>query len=119
MARVSPEASALIAAALAEDIGPGDWTSLWTVPADREVSARIVAKADGVLSGGAVAEAVFAAVDPSLSVTRPLEDGASVSPGTDVMRVRGSARSILTAERVALNFLQRLSGVATLTRRYM
>ena len=119
MAAVSPEAAALIAAALAEDIGPGDWTTLWTVPADRQVSARIVAKADGVLSGVPVAEAVFAAVDPSLSVTRKLEDAAPVTRGVEVIRVRGSARAILTAERVALNVLQRLSGVATLTSRYV
>jgi nicotinate-nucleotide pyrophosphorylase (carboxylating) len=119
MAGVSPEAAALIAAALTEDVGPGDWTTLWTVPEDGVVSARIVAKAEGVLSGVAVAEAVFAAVDPSLAVTVVAEDSATVAPGTEVMRVRGSARAILTAERVALNFLQRLSGVATLTRLYV
>jgi nicotinate-nucleotide pyrophosphorylase (carboxylating) len=109
----------LIHAALAEDVGTGDWTTLWTVPVDREVSARLVAKALGMLSGVEVATAVFAAVDPSLVVTVYLGDAAPVERGTEVLRVSGSARSILTAERVALNFLQRLSGVATLTRRYV
>jgi nicotinate-nucleotide pyrophosphorylase (carboxylating) len=119
MAGVSREAGALIAAALAEDVGPGDFTTLWTVPGERRVTARLVAKADGVLSGVGVAEAVFAAVDPSLAVERLLGDSAAVTRGVEVMRVTGSARSILTAERVALNFLQRLSGVATLTWRYV
>ncbi|MBW3629956.1 MAG: carboxylating nicotinate-nucleotide diphosphorylase, partial [Gemmatimonadetes bacterium] len=110
---------ALIEAALAEDVGPGDWTSLWTVPADRLVSARLVAKASGVLAGVAVAEAVFAAVDRKLVVSTRLKDSDSVSPDAEVLTVSGSARAILTAERVALNFLQRLSGAATLTRRYV
>lgn len=117
--RVPPEAVALIEAALAEDVGPGDWTSLWTVPADRLVSARLVAKASGVLAGVAVAEAVFAAVDRKLVVSTRLKDSDSVSPDAEVLTVSGSARAILTAERVALNFLQRLSGAATLTRRYV
>ena len=113
------DTGALIAAALAEDVGTGDWTTLWTVPDGRTVSARIVAKAEGVLAGVRIAEAVFAAVDPALHVTPLLADSAGVTPGVEVLTLRGSARAILTAERVALNFLQRLSGVATLTRRYV
>ena len=110
---------ALIRAALAEDVGPGDFTSLWTVPADREVEARLIAKETGTISGMDVAAGVFLEVDPSLRLTVHLGDGAQAESGQEVMHVAGNARSILTAERVALNFLQRLSGVATLTRRYV
>ena len=110
---------ALIRAALDEDVGAGDWTTLWTVPADRRATARIVAKETGVLAGMEVAVAVFAAVDPELRVSPDLADGDAVRPGDRVLHAEGAARSILTAERVALNFLQRLSGVATVTRRYV
>jgi nicotinate-nucleotide pyrophosphorylase (carboxylating) len=109
----------LIRTALEEDVGAGDWTTLWTVPPDRRAQARILAKQDGVTAGLEVAARVFHEVDAELVVERTVEDGASVAPGDEVLRIRGSARSILTAERVALNFLQRLSGVATLTRRYV
>lgn len=110
---------ALIRAALDEDVGPGDFTSLWTVPAERAVEARLIAKATGTLAGLEVARATFLAVDPSLRLAVHLADGAPVAPGDEVLRVAGRARSILTAERVSLNFLQRLSGVATMTRRYV
>lgn len=113
------EALSLIAAALAEDVGPGDFTSLWTVPAQRRGVARIVAKASGVIAGMEVAVEVFRRVDPSLSVDIVAADGTAVEPGDEAMRIEGSARSILTAERTALNFLQQLSGVATMTRRYV
>jgi nicotinate-nucleotide pyrophosphorylase (carboxylating) len=109
----------LIRAALDEDVGPGDFTSLWTVPTEREVEARLIAKATGTLAGLDVARATFLAVDPSLRLAIHLADGAPVAPGDEVLRVAGRARSILTAERVSLNFLQRLSGVATMTRRYV
>lgn len=109
----------LIAAALAEDVGPADWTTLWTVPETVSGTARIVAKAAGVIAGTDVAAEVFRRVDSSLEIEVLAEDGREVASGELVMRVRGSARSLLTAERVALNFLQRLSGVATLTRAYV
>jgi nicotinate-nucleotide pyrophosphorylase (carboxylating) len=112
-------AFALIDAALAEDVGPGDFTTLWTVPAERRAEARIVAKSPGVIAGSEVAAEVFRRVDPSLDVTIDAVDGAAVMPGDVAMTIRGSARSILTAERTALNFMQRLSGVATVTRRYV
>jgi nicotinate-nucleotide pyrophosphorylase (carboxylating) len=118
-AGIGREASALIDMALAEDVGDGDWTTLWTFPAQRRAEARIVAKAPGVVSGLAVAEEVFRRVDPMLRMEREVQDGADVLPEELVLFIRGSARSILTAERVALNFLQRLSGVATVTRRYV
>jgi nicotinate-nucleotide pyrophosphorylase (carboxylating) len=112
-------AFALIDAALAEDVGPGDFTTLWTVPEDRRAEARIVAKSPGVIAGSEVAAEVFRRVDPSLEVIVDAADGTAVMPGEVAMTIRGSARSILTAERTALNFMQRLSGVATVTRRYV
>jgi nicotinate-nucleotide pyrophosphorylase (carboxylating) len=112
-------AESLIRAALAEDVGAGDWTTLWTVPADWRASAVIVAKAAGVISGLDVAEQVFRSLDNTLEVRALLEEGAPVEPGQRVMELRGGARPILTGERVALNLLQRLSGVATVTRLYV
>jgi nicotinate-nucleotide pyrophosphorylase (carboxylating) len=114
------EAWALIDAALAEDVGEGDFSTLWTVPEDRRAKGIIVAKAAGVVAGSEVAYEVFRRVDPALEITVYNADGHLVWPhGPPVMEVVGSARSILTAERTALNFLQRLSGIATLTRRYV
>lgn len=109
----------LIDLALEEDVGPGDFTTLWTFPSDRRGTAEIIAKAHGVVAGMDVAEDTFLRVDAELEVTRAVADGAAVKPGDLVLTVRGAARSILTGERVALNFLQRLSGVATVTRRYV
>jgi nicotinate-nucleotide pyrophosphorylase (carboxylating) len=114
-----PEALSLIDAALAEDVGPGDFTTLWTVPAERRAEARIVARAPGVIAGTEVAVEVFRRVDPSLAVEVVAGDGTAVAPGGLAMRISGPAASILTAERTALNFLQQLSGVATITRRYV
>jgi nicotinate-nucleotide pyrophosphorylase (carboxylating) len=108
----------LIDLALQEDRGPGDWTTRWTVPARTKVHATIVAKADGVIAGVALAAAVFLRLDPRVDFEVVAGDGDVVTPGDVVVRVVGPGRAILTGERVALNFLQRLSGVATLTRRY-
>ena len=105
----------LVATALAEDVGPGDWTTLWTVPEDAVARAIVVAKQPLVVSGIEVVRRVFAAVDPALDVSVLLPDGASAGVGDVVLEVGGSARSILIAERTALNFLGRLSGIATLT----
>lgn len=112
-------ASDLIRAALAEDIGAGDWTTLWTVPAELKAIARIQAKTPGVVSGLDVACHVFRSLDSKLEIREVVSDGEAVAPGQSVLEIRGSARTILSAERVALNFLQRLSGVSTLTRRYV
>ena len=111
--------STLIDLALAEDIGSGDVTSNYFVPEDREARGLIIAKADGVVAGVEIAEEVFKRVDENTSVKVLLESGNHVSPRAYVMEVRGKARSLLTAERVALNFLQRLSGVATKTREFV
>lgn len=109
----------LVTAALEEDIGDGDRTTLWTVPEKRLARARIVAKAEGVLSGLEIAREVFRQVDPGLHFDARVTDGGAVLPGDEVVRLSGRAAAILSGERVALNFLQRLSGVATLTRRYV
>ncbi|HEV7588007.1 MAG TPA: carboxylating nicotinate-nucleotide diphosphorylase [Longimicrobium sp.] len=114
------EAAALIDAALAEDVGAGDFTTLWTVPTDRRAEAYIAMKAIvGVIAGMEVATEVFRRVDPALEVTALASDGDEATRGDLLMRIEGSARAILTAERTALNVLQRLSGVATLTHVYV
>ncbi len=109
----------LIDLALAEDIGSGDVTSSYFVAADRQARAFVVARKEGIISGTEVAREVFLSVDPTLEVEVMVPDGSRVSEGAMAICVAGRARSILTAERTALNFLQRLSGVATLTRTYV
>src|SRR3954471_11087165 len=109
----------LIDQALAEDVGAGDVTTSLLVPAGARGRAVLTQKAPGVLAGLRVAEAVFHRVDPSLRWHAHASEGAWGEPGARVAEVAGRSRSILTAERVALNFLQRLSGVATLTARYV
>ncbi len=109
----------LIRAALAEDRARRDVTTRLTVPPRAAASGRLVARAAGVLAGGDVCARVFLAVDPEVRLTGRLRDGTGVRPGVVVARVSGPARSILSAERTALNFLQHLSGIATLTRRYV
>ena len=106
-----------IQAFLREDWGTQDWTTA-SVP-DRKVTARVKAKADVVLAGLPVAREVFRAVDPLLEVRSLVQDGNLVPRGTEVMSITGSSRSILMAERVMLNLLQRLSGTATLTRGFV
>src|SRR4051795_4928560 len=108
----------LIKAALAEDIGKGDATSKLTVPRDAEARARVEQKEPGVIAGLEVAEAVFREVDRSLRFMALTSEGAWAEAGP-VLAVEGNARSVLAAERVALNFLGRLSGVATTTARYV
>jgi nicotinate-nucleotide pyrophosphorylase (carboxylating) len=102
--------------ALAEDVGDGDHTSLSTIPADAQKRARLLVKEAGILAGVEVAQAVFAEVDPNLQVEVLLSDGASIQPGDIVLTVSGSAQSILKAERLVLNCMQRMSGIATHTR---
>lgn len=116
---VGEDALHLIDMALEEDRGAGDWTSRWTVPARMRASAQIVARANGVLAGTAVAAAVFARLDPRVSCSIECDDGDTIEAGDIVITLRGPARAVLTGERVALNFLQHLSGVATQTRRFV
>lgn len=109
----------LIALALREDVGAGDWTTLWTVPGDLRATATVRAKAPLVVSGTSAAGQVFRTVGPGLEVEVLAGDGVACVTGDLVLRVAGPLRSILTAERTALNFLGRLSGIATLTRRFV
>jgi nicotinate-nucleotide pyrophosphorylase (carboxylating) len=112
-------ATELIAVALAEDVGPGDVTSNFFVPADEIATARIFARERGVAAGVAVAAEVFAMVDATLNVHQRTPDGTALRQGDTLMELTGPTRSLLTAERTALNFLQHLCGVATLTRRFV
>jgi nicotinate-nucleotide pyrophosphorylase (carboxylating) len=105
----------LIRRALEEDVGTGDVTSLSTVPPGSGSRARIVAKADGIVAGMQTASDVFTTVDPSVQVIPSCTDGTAVAAGDLVMELAGPSRSLLSTERTALNFLQRLSGIATLT----
>jgi nicotinate-nucleotide pyrophosphorylase (carboxylating) len=109
----------LVRAALAEDVGTGDVTTLATVPADRPGRARVIARAAGVVAGTEAFVEVYRQVDSSVEVDLVARDGTEVGPGDLVARARGSFASLLVAERVALNFLQRLSGVATLASRFV
>jgi nicotinate-nucleotide pyrophosphorylase (carboxylating) len=109
----------LIRRALAEDVGAGDVTTEATVPADTAGRGVLLAKSALVVAGLDVAAAVFREVDPRVSLARRAADGDAVDPSTVIGVVNGPARALLTGERVALNFVQRLSGIATLTRRFV
>ena len=119
MATFLPDIIDIVRQALTEDIGTGDMTTLLTVPAGAVAMGSLLAKQAGVVAGLPVAAQVFAQVDPALAIEFTAEEGQYVEAGETLMAVRGSARSILTAERVALNFLQRLSGIATKTSRFV
>lgn len=103
--------------ALAEDVGRGDLTTDALVPEDARTEAVIHSKAEGILAGMPVALRVFQMLDPEVEVEEVLSDGSELSPGAVIARVKGFGRALLTGERVALNFLQRLSGIATATGR--
>lgn len=110
----------VVAAALAEDLGePGDVTSAATVPADLVWRAAVVARAPGVLAGIGAVEATYAAVDARVASEALAADGDRVAPGDVLATIRGPARALLTGERTALNLVSHLSGVATLTARYV
>jgi len=109
----------VVLAALAEDVGRGDVTTEATVPADAVGTAELVVREPGVVCGLRAAEATFRALDPSLEFEALVPEGGVVEYATAVAVVTGFERAILTGERVALNFLGRLSGIATLTRRYV
>ena len=109
----------VIQRALAEDIGDGDHTTLSTIPKEARGGARLLIKNDGVLAGVSLAEAIGAYFDPEISFRIFIQDGATVRSGEVAFTLTGPSRSILTMERVMLNFMQRMSGVATLTRRFV
>ncbi len=111
---------AFVRATLAEDMGEGgDRTSAAVIPADAELTAVMDSRDAVVVAGLALAEAFFRALDPEVRIERLVEDGARVGPGTDLMRLCGNARALLTAERSALNTVQHLTGIATMTRDYV
>lgn len=116
LARVRHE---LVRAALAEDVGRGDWTTQWTVPPDHRSAGVIVAKEPLVVAGMPCVEDVFARIDPALSVEVRTPDGTAADAGDVLARIEGITWSILVGERTALNFLGHLSGIATHTRRFV
>lgn len=107
------------ARALVEDLGRGDVTTDLTVPAEHRATAAVVARIAGVLAGVELARTCFELRDPALELDVLKGDGSAVAAGEEILRARGSARSILSAERVALNYLGRLSGIASLTARFV
>jgi len=108
----------LLDLAFAEDVGDGDHTTLSTIPADAMGRSRLIIKEKGVLSGVEVAEKVLHKVDPSIKMEVFIKDGSEVNPGDVAFIAEGPVRSLLVAERTMLNIMQRMSGVATMTKRY-
>jgi len=117
--RLETIALPMVRLALTEDVGGGDATTDALVDAGARARARIVAKQEGVIAGTAVAALAFRELDPDVRVTWVVPEGGAVKRGDRVADIDGKARAILTAERVALNFLQRLSGIATTTRAFV
>lgn len=110
---------AFIARAIEEDVQDGDHTTLACIPQEKIGEAVLKVKEGGVLAGMDVAKQVFSYVDPTLEFKPSITDGARVEPGMEAFKVYGPARSILTAERLVLNLMQRMSGIATITQRYV
>lgn len=108
----------LLDLAFAEDVGDGDHTTLSTIPADAMGRSRLIIKEKGVLSGVEVSEKVLHKVDPSIKMEVFIKDGSEVNPGDVAFIAEGPVRSLLVAERTMLNIMQRMSGVATMTKRY-
>lgn len=108
----------LLTLAFAEDVGDGDHTTLSTIPADERGKQRLIVKEEGIIAGIDIARKVFEKFDPELKMTVFIEDGAHVKPGDIAFEVEGSVRSLLQTERVMLNIMQRMSGIATQTAKY-
>ena len=118
--KITDEVEALIDLALKEDLGEnGDVTSNFILNSDKKGQASIIAKQAGIIAGLPIAERVFQKVNPTLAVQNRVEEGVKVERSEEVVRISGPLGDILTAERTALNFLQRLSGIATLTAEYV
>jgi nicotinate-nucleotide pyrophosphorylase (carboxylating) len=109
----------LVRAALKEDIGAGDATTESTIPADATAQAEMVAREPLIVSGLELAKMAFEERSPTVKIEQAMEDGEKVSAGEKLLSIRGPARAILEAERVALNFVQHLSGIASITHRYV
>ena len=108
----------LIDLSFAEDIGDGDHTTLCCIPADAMGKSRLIIKEDGIIAGVEVAKEVFRRFDPAMIVEVLIEDGARVKKGDIAMIVTGKVQSLLQTERLMLNIMQRMSGIATMTNRY-
>lgn len=117
---ISPERlETIVRHALIEDIGRGDITTQLTIPKDKKIKAKIIAKENFLLCGAMVAQKVFKAVDPGVKFEQKIKEGAHVLAGKTIAVISGKASSILTAERVSLNLLSLLSGIATKTREFV
>src|SRR4026208_278550 len=116
---VSPQIERLIRDSLDEDIGAGDLATMATIAADAQGKGLFRAKKDGVVAGLVLLDRIFYFIDPKVTVQLLAKDGTEVKLGTVVAEAEGPVRALLLAERTALNFLQRLSGNATLTRKYV
>jgi nicotinate-nucleotide pyrophosphorylase (carboxylating) len=116
---MTPEIDKIIEAALREDMPNGDITSESLVPSESLSKAILLSKADGVLAGIDVARRVFVLIDPKVSFTKKIEDGSLIRAGDTLARIEGPSLSLLKGERIALNFLQRMSGIATLTQKFV
>ena len=108
----------LLSLSFAEDIGDGDHTTLSTIPAEAKGRSKLLIKEKGILAGVEMAKKVFEKLDPSINMTIYKEDGAEVNPGDIAFVAEGSVRSLLIAERTMLNIMQRMSGIATVTKKY-
>ena len=113
------EIQQIIRRALDEDLGDGDITTNATIPADSQLTGRFIAKERGVIAGLEVAALTFAELDPHAHIICHVQDGDLVEKGVEIARITGQGRAILSGERVALNLLQRMSGIATLTRQFV
>jgi len=111
--------ASLVESAIEEDLGTGDITSALVIAQGLQASAVLIARSEGIIAGLPVAGIVFSKIDPGVSLEALVSEGSFVKPETVLGRLHGNARSILAGERVALNFLQRLSGIATLTRQFV
>lgn len=109
----------VIERAIIEDVGGGDITTRWTVPLTKRAKAKVIARADGVIAGLDVARWVFEAVEETIVFEAYIKDGEPVADGDVLAEISGPARGLLTGERVALNFLQRMSGIATMTAQFV
>ena len=113
------QVKSIIQAALAVDIGHGDVTTACTIPVDSTLQGQLIAKAAGIIAGLEVVRLTFLELDEQIRFTPTLADGAPVTPGQVMATISGSGRALLSGERVALNFLQRMAGIATLTHRFV
>ena len=116
---ISPEVLMVIKHALDEDVGSGDVTSNSIIPPEAQMTGQIIAKQNGIIAGLDIVQIVYAAFDSGVEFLPQVDEGMSVEYGQVVATASGSARSLLTAERTALNFLGRMSGIATLTRQFV